>query len=150
MNEARYGAEVMRIIEERDAFKLQLEEVKAERDRHFRGNIEGVSEKHKLLLQNDALRKDAEKLSKGLYDRIEARSQFINMSAVETALEYINNMKRLNGEYETAIRRAIEKLEPVESASELLADALMILSKPLKRQEEPRIYRQGNDPKATD
>lgn len=60
---------------------------------------------HSLELENDAYRKDAEKLSKGLYERIEARSKFINMSAVETALEHIDNMKRLNGELEKKLEQ---------------------------------------------
>jgi hypothetical protein len=39
------------------ALHAEIAEVKAERDRHFRENLEGVSEKHKLLLQVGEMQK---------------------------------------------------------------------------------------------
>lgn len=41
---------------------------------------------------------EIEKLSKGLYDRIQNRSRYINLSAAETALDHIDFINLQNGE----------------------------------------------------
>jgi hypothetical protein len=66
---------------------------------------EASNERYRLEAENGKLRAEVEKLSKGLYERIQNRSRYINLSAVDTALDHIDFINLQNSELREHIER---------------------------------------------
>lgn len=81
----------------------QLDDMIADNRKLSVSPSDAQAERDELRQKLDHATRENEKLSKGLYDRIKQRSRYINLSAVDTALDHIDFLNLQNGELRDAL-----------------------------------------------